>query len=301
KDNLSKTCGKCHAGMTGQVANGQIHSGRRPSLEHFAVMVVRRFYVLLIAFVIGFMLFHNGIDWARKLRQHYRAHAAVGKTMRMTVNERVQHFILLLSFSVLAYTGFALKYPETWWSAPFAGHGEWRRLGHRIAAVVFCAFLIYHTIYLLATKRGREKIKALWLKGSDFVQLWETLLYNLGKRTQRPLYSRYSYVEKFEYWALVWGSIVMIVTGTLMVASDWLLSVLPKWVYDVVAAVHYYEAVLACLAIIVWHGYSTMFDPDEYPMKLTWLNGLPSKADKKHRRDDPEKPVDPPDQNEHGQ
>lgn len=283
KTNLPKTCGKCHAGMTEQVAKGQIHSGRSPSMEHFAIMVVRRIYFALIALIIGFMLFHNGIDWMHKVRQHYRWHTAGAQVVRMTLNERIQHFVLIIAFSVLAYTGFALKYPEAWWASPFVGRENWRAMGHRAAAVVFCIFVLYHVLFIILTKRGREKFKALALRWRDFAQMVHAMAFNLGRRKERPIFGHYSYVEKFEYWALVWGSFIMILTGALLVMADWAMSVLPKWAFDVIAAIHYYEAVLACLAIVVWHGYWVMFDPDEYPMKLTWINGLPSEADLKHR------------------
>ena len=68
--------------------------------------------------------------------------------------------------------------------------------------------------------------------------------------------------------------------------------VFPKWLFDVVTAVHFYEAILACLAILLWHAYFTIFDPDEYPMKWTWVTGKSSPADETHRRDDEHEPQD---------
>ena len=76
---------------------------------------------------------------------------------------------------------------------------------------------------------------------------------------------------------------VMIVTGALMLDANKFLGVFPKWFYDVLTAVHFYEAVLATAAILLWHGYFVMFDPDEYPMKWTWLSGKESEVDRRHR------------------
>ncbi len=137
KENLPKTCGKCHAGITSQVANGKIHSGRNPSQGSFPVMLVRTIYYILITLVVGFMLFHNGLDWIYKIRLHYRTHVAQGEVLRMNLDERIQHLMLILSFTILSYTGFALKYPEAWWTSLFIGRDDWRRLGHRWAAGVF--------------------------------------------------------------------------------------------------------------------------------------------------------------------
>ncbi len=282
-NNLAKTCGKCHAGVSLQVAQGQIHSGTRPGLEHRVVTVIRRLYLGLILLVIGGMMVHNGLDFFRKFRAHYRRAAAVGTHVRMTLNERLQHGVLILVFVSLAYTGFALKFPQTWWASPFVGRVNWRSLGHRAAALLFCLLAGYHLWFLLATPRGRRQLSALWPRRSDVDQMGQMFTFYLGRRADRPLVGRYSYVEKAEYWALVWGSVVMAVTGGLMTWEGWTLRVFPKWFFDVVITVHYYEAILACLAIIVWHLYFVVFDPDEYPMKWTWVSGRSSPSDHAHR------------------
>ena len=119
---------------------------------------------------------------------------------------------------------------------------------------------------------------------------FQMLAYFLGGRTERPLFAHYSYVEKAEYWALVWGSIIMTLTGTLMTWEGWTLRVFPKWFFDAVTAVHYYEAILACLPILIWHCYFVIFDPEEYPMKWTWISVPPSSADQRHRRPDADDP-----------
>lgn len=285
-DNLARTCGKCHAGVSALVAKGQIHSGTRPGLEHRAVRIVRRIYLWLIALVIGGMFLHNLLDFLRKLRAHYRRQRAVGDRVRMGVAERVQHGVLILAFVTLAYTGFALKFPQAWWASPFVGSAGWRGFGHRAAALIFCLLAAYHAWYLLGTPKGRKHLRALMPRRVDFIQPFQMIAYQVGLRRARPVVARYSYVEKAEYWALVWGSIIMTVTGALMTWEGWTLRHFPKWVFDVVTAIHYYEAILACAAIVVWHFYFTIFDPDEYPMKWTWVTGQPSATDQTHRRDE---------------
>lgn len=114
---------------------------------------------------------------------------------------------------------------------------------------------------------------ALSIKKLDFVQFFQTFQYNLGYRKNRPQIGVYSYVQKLEYWALLWGSLVMVLTGALMFSEVWFLSLFPKWLYDVVRTVHAYEAILACVCIIIWHGYFVIFDPDVYPGNYSWLHG----------------------------
>ena len=284
-NHLATTCGACHPGVGELVAQGKIHSGTQAGVEHPAVAFVRRFYLLLISFVVGGMLIHNGLDFRRKLALHYQRAAAGTATARMSLNERLQHGVLLLAFLALAYTGFALQFPQAWWASPFVGHIDWRRVGHRGAAVVFCLLAGYHLWFITCTRRGRQELRALRPRREDLTQLRQMLSFNLGWRPQRPRTARYSYIEKSEYWALVWGSMIMVFTGGLMTWQNWTLRMFPKWFFDVMRTIHWYEAVLACLAILVWHMYWVAYDPDEYPMKWTWISGKASPSDEEHRVD----------------
>ena len=98
--------------------------------------------------------------------------------------------------------------------------------------------------------------------------------YNLGVVSERPPLSEHSYVEKAEYWAVVWGAVVMILSGVMLWANSFALAWLPKSLLDVATAVHFYEAVLATLAILVWHFYSVIFDPDVYPLDTAAITGF---------------------------
>jgi cytochrome b subunit of formate dehydrogenase len=97
--------------------------------------------------------------------------------------------------------------------------------------------------------------------------------YNLGKSNEEPRMGRFSYVEKAEYWALVWGTIVMGITGLFLWFENLAVSLFPKGLLDVFRVVHYYEAWLAFLAILIWHMYATVFNPRVYPMNPSWLTG----------------------------
>ena len=103
-------------------------------------------------------------------------------------------------------------------------------------------------------------------------------------RVRRPPLPSHSYIEKLEYWAVVWGTAVMSLTGTMLWANRWILKWLPKAILDLAGRVHFYEAVLAGLAILVWRFYSVIFDPDVYPMETSWLTGRSVKARRRTRR-----------------
>jgi cytochrome b subunit of formate dehydrogenase len=173
-------------------------------------------------------------------------------------------------------SGFALRFSSSWIARLFFGWEggfELRGTVHRIAAVLFDATVIWH-VFFLFTPRGRRYVRDMWPNGLDFKYFWDRILYNLGRKDNVSSIGRFSYVEKAEYWALVWGTAVMIVTGILLWWDNWFVHFLPKGALDVALVVHYWEAWLATLAIAVWHLYSTVFSPHVYPMNPSWLTGM---------------------------
>ncbi|MFH2201840.1 MAG: cytochrome b/b6 domain-containing protein [Elusimicrobiota bacterium] len=285
RSNLSQTCGKCHPGAGIQLARGYVHAP--PTEQHWSIFWAKRFYLLLIPLVIGGMLLHNGLDLLRKALRLARGQETMAPhtDLRLTVNERLQHLINGAAFIILAYSGFALKYPDAWWALPLRFADEdLRRIIHRAAAVTVGLLGIYHTGYLLGTKRGRTVLFGLLPRWRDISEPFALLAHNIGWRSNPPhLATPYNYIEKSEYWALVWGTIVMMVTGTVLAFPDLTLQHLPAWAPELATMIHYYEAVLACLAIAVWHFYWVIFDPAVYPMNWAWLAGyvrLKGKKDK---------------------
>jgi cytochrome b subunit of formate dehydrogenase len=123
---------------------------------------------------------------------------------------------------------------------------------------------------------------------SDITQFFQSMAYNLNISKHKPAFGRFGYVEKAEYWALVWGAAVMIFSGFFLwfdnIASKWF----AKGFLDVMVVVHYYEAWLAALAILIWHMYSTVFSPGVYPMNPSWYTGKMPKDVYQH-----EHPEDP--------
>ena len=281
--NLAKTCGQCHVGAGQRFALGPIHTAQGHT-EAAAVRWVRWFYLLIIPLTIGFMFLHNFGDWIHKLISLRFARKAARSAeqpagvpvLRTLPFERIQHAALAISFIVLVWTGFALKYPDHWWARPMLlleGPHSMRGIVHRIASVVFMSAALAHILSLIASRRLRDHWRSLWPKLSDLREAGANFAYNLGLRKANPGRSSHSYVEKAEYWALVWGSVIMIVSGLLLWGNNLSLQWMPKVVLDLATSVHFYEAVLATLAILVWHFYFVLFDPDVYPMDTAWLTG----------------------------
>lgn len=274
-NNLVKTCGVCHPGATENFAFGKIHvdaeAGTVGDIGSVASSWVRRVYLVLIFGTIGFMLLHNGLVFARKFARSYRSrHRSV---LRMNLHQRWQHFVLLTSFIVLAVTGFALKFPDSAIARMLGSSEPFRRWLHRIAGVVMLVLGAYHVGYLLFTVEGRRLLKDFLPVKKDAVDLLAQGRHLAGLSAEKPKFARFGYPEKLEYWAVVWGTIIMGITGLMIWFKIDVTQFLPRWAVDVATTVHYYEAVLACLAIVVWHFYHAMFDPDVYPVNLAWWDG----------------------------
>ncbi len=270
--NLTKTCGQCHKGITAAVASQPIHqvATERPA---GAAHLIKQIYIGLIIMVIGGMFFHWLIDWLRSVRAVMRQKPQV---RRMTGNEVIQHFLLAISFSALVITGFALRFHEALWvRVVFAHDGGFhlRGLIHRVAGSLMILGSIWHLVYILTTQRGRAFIRDMLPRPEDATQAFQRMGFNLGLTDRHPRFRRFSYVEKAEYWALIWGTIVMVVTGLSLWFDNLIGGRVPWWYMDVVHVIHYYEAWLAFLAILVWHMYGVILNPEVYPMNPAWLTG----------------------------
>jgi len=299
--NLPQTCGKCHTGIGSRLAKGEIRIHDLPGVakgKPWLVNFVTRAYLALILFSVGGMFAFNALDYVSKTRAHIRAaHAADGE-LRMPRWVRAQHAALVVLFITLVFTGFVHSFPEAFFSWPFrALHngGSVRGLIHRLAGWTFTALFLVHLALLFCTARGRAYLKDLGLRMHDLRDGAAQLLHNLGLRRSPPPPRRFNYAEKVEYWALIWGSFVMIATGVMLIFTETVLRTLPKVWHDVAQVIHFYEAVLATLSILVWHLYWIVFDPKEYPMNPAWLIGRKAphgRPDQERARQDGEAKTD---------
>jgi cytochrome b subunit of formate dehydrogenase len=271
---LDETCGKCHKGVTRKFTLTPVHleGGAHPrDLGSLVVRWVRLIYVVLILLVIGAMFLHNAIIWRSKAVVRHRMQNPM--MTRMTTNQRWQHLILLSSFIVLVITGFALKFPDSWFAAVLGMGENFRGVIHRIAGVILIGAGVYHVFYLAMSREGRRLIWDFAPRPKDVFDAWATMRYYLGLGGEKPKFGRFNYAEKAEYWALVWGTALMGLTGIMIWAKVWVGDTLARWWVDVATAIHFYEAILATLAIVVWHFYQVFLDPDVYPMNWAWWDG----------------------------
>jgi cytochrome b subunit of formate dehydrogenase len=296
KANLATTCGKCHPGANENFAKGAVHvlTTTATTNENDIIYFVSNLYIILIVVTIGGMTMHNAADFWRKANDKLRGRRSGtvhfetghGLYLRMTLSERIQHGSLALSFITLVITGFMLHYPDAFWVSPIRTLSpavfEIRSILHRVAAVVMICASLFHLYYIFFTERGKKLVFDLLPKLQDAKDALGVAKYNLGISKVKPMLDRFSYIEKAEYWALVWGTIVMSATGFILWFDNTFLGLIGKQWWDVSRTIHFYEAWLAALAIVVWHFYFVIFNPDVYPMNLAWFKGTISEEEMAH-------------------
>jgi cytochrome b subunit of formate dehydrogenase len=255
--------------------------------EHWVVRSIRIAYLVLIPLTLGGMLLHNLLDFLAKLWRGTRRGPDGEEVPRMNLHFRIAHALVILSFPLLVVTGFALKYPEAWWAAPllwFENGVSFRGGLHRVSAVLLILSFAYHVAHLILVPKDRVLLRQMWPRLKDATDLVGVMRYNLGRLAHRPAFSMFNYAEKAEYWAFMWGTAVMVVSGFILWFNNFSLSHFPTWISDAATAIHFYEAILATFSILIWHFYMVIFDPEVYPMDLAWLTGKASAEHVRHTR-----------------
>ena len=273
KANLIATCQKCHANANAKFSLGTIHEDKNDvsdlggKIDHW----VRATYMIMILCVIGGMVVHNLLILRKKALASLRDPNRT--VVRMTLAARIQHGLLASSFIILVISGFALKYPDSALSWLMGSSEIIRRSIHRTAACIMIVGAIAHLFFAIFTKEGRKFVLDMLPEPKDITDVLVSLRYYLIPGMPKPQFKRFGYAEKAEYWAVVWGTFLMAATGLLIWFKLYTTELVPRWVIDVATTVHYFEAILASLAILVWHFYFVIFDPDIYPINWAWLDG----------------------------
>ena len=215
---------------------------------------------------------------------------------RFSLNQRVQHFILAIVFTALVLTGMPLKYPDASW-APYIyalfGGIRYAPLVHKISGAIICLLFLYHIFYLIVvikkyhiepankareTLSTGEKLKIIATQPlvpnlKDVKDIWDLMKYLLYFTKKRPEGDNFTWKEKFDYLAPVWGMVVIGGSGIIMWSKEIASQVLPGWIMNFSLIAHSDEALLAALFIFIWHWYNAHFSVTVFPMGMSFLTG----------------------------
>lgn len=209
-----------------------------------------------------------------------KAEAQIERFSRLN---RVLHILMIVSFISLALTGMTLKFSYTGWAAILSGlFGGFQFAGyiHRFAGVIMFIVFITHIIDLIRIKRKEKKSLKEFIFGpssmlfnrKDLQDFISSIKWFLGLG-ERPQYGRWTYWEKFDYFAVFWGVFVIGSTGLTLWFPEFFTLFFPGWVINVATIIHSDEALLATGFIFTIHFFNTHLRPEKFPMDIVIFSG----------------------------
>jgi len=291
---VSQVCLKCHEKGDPKLAGAWLGHAPVGPKNQLVIWLVRLFYFMLIPTVligltlnILFELRHQRAKGARlrdaieALPSRFLQRKGRKKTMvpRFSVVERLEHAAGMVVFIMLVITGLPQTQPNGHMShaiiASFGGIGS-IRLIHRIMGFTFVALLVAHVARGVTGAIHKRKIPEIVPRPDDLPKALQMLWHRL-KGTPAPKIGRFDFAEKFEYWGLFLGGMVMSVTGISLVWPELITTYLPGIVIAVTRTIHGYEATFAVLVVILWHTWGVILRPEVFPLDTSIFTGKISK------------------------
>ena len=284
-DNKVKTCQKCHKDADKSFATAISHEPPRPSGNWMAWFVSLMFGILTAGTIVG-LFAHVALDFFRLSRgivatkppEHAKDGpvAADDQVERFDIHARIQHWGMMASFTTLVFTGWPLKMAHVEASSAFVrlfGGQAGAALIHRGAGIVLLAVAVYHLAYIITRARNGQLSLAIVPTPRDALDLMGNIAYFLGLKSERPRFGRWTYYEKFDYWAVFWGMAIMGGSGLMLWFPTGAARFIPGSIITLAHLAHSDEALLAALAIFLWHFYNVHLKPTIFPMSWVWLTG----------------------------
>lgn len=259
------------------------NSSQEQKIKSQILWWVKLFYKCLIFLLGGFMSIHQALDIRKSFSS--RKLTSLGSSLsmpsdeaqiyyqRLTKEEIWQHLLLASAFIMLVLTGMMSLLPESWIISIFGQSSGLIYTIRRILHLFFAGLIIstgcWHVVYVLFSTQGQVLVRDMIPRLSDLIHLKENFYYFLGLKKNPPLFDRFTYQEKLEYITGSMGMVIITITGTIMVFA----SRFPHFWVDIAATVHLMEAVLATMAISIWHLFSVHWKPGKFPFDHCWLDG----------------------------
>lgn len=188
--------------------------------------------------------------------------------VRFSVSQRMEHLLMIISFSGLVITGIPQKFFGAEWAQTMImlmGGIETTRFIHRVLAVMFMLEGLYHAVYIAVTILGGRFRPSMFPSKKDVQDAMCYFGYCIGRTDKKPMFDRYEYRQKFEYWGVVMGWFVMVITGLFLMFPAQFTQFLPGAFVPASKEMHGGEALMATLIIVIWHFYGAHFNPERFP------------------------------------
>lgn len=296
KDNLQQVCRGCHEDASTSFPDAWL-SHYEPSLDKAPlVFAVKLSYWVFIPFVIvglSLQIFAHLVLFPRVRRRRIAAghhvvhhpHDDGRQVVRFGLRSRLEHLLVMATFVLLLLTGLPQKFHDSgWavWTTQLFGGIDLMRTIHRVTGFVFTGLCLVHlSTALFGVLSGRMEMNIVPDK-ADFRAAVQNLKYYIGLAPSPPKFGRYDYRQKFEYWGMVVGSAVMVVSGLVLYFPLLFAEYLPGQFIPVAKAAHTYEAMMALLTIVIWHMYGAHLNPDCFPIDKSIFTGRISLARMQH-------------------
>ncbi|MGH8649040.1 MAG: formate dehydrogenase subunit gamma, partial [Burkholderiales bacterium] len=284
-NNRLQTCQKCHAGASAGFVTFQPHANTHDYGRYPYMWIASKSMIALLLGVFAFFWTHSALWFYREYRDRRERksapHVAVESLPQLQGKHysrfgpvwRLAHLVFALSVMALVLTGMAVLYGETGWAKFIMGAlGGPRAAGilHRVSAAIMLGIFFVHLVYMafrlvpkwtLSDWFGPDSLVPNWKDVADALAMFKWFF---GKGP-RPAFDRWTYWEKFDYWAVFWGMAIIGGSGMLLAFKETTASVLPGWVFNIATLVHGEEAVLAAVFLFTVHFFNNHFRPDKLP------------------------------------
>ena len=292
-DNLLNTCQSCHKGASADFTSFHPHGNTRDFARYPEMWIVGKIMVGIVVLVLIFFYSHSALWFYRSWKERQ----AMGMTPRVHMERknfqerhvrrftwpwRVNHWMLVVSVMALVATGMTAMYSGSGWAIGMAGlfgGPEYAALIHRVAAVGFILAVVGHFIALAYKLFYRLEKPFAWFgpdsllpRRKDWRDMVAMFKWFFGKGPH-PSFDRWTYWEKFDYWAVGWGLIVIGLSGMVLWFSPFFSRFLPGWAFNVATIAHGMEAFLAVATLFTVHFFNNHFRPGKFPLDIVMFVG----------------------------
>ena len=294
KDNRLETCRECHKQATAGFVSFEPHGNTHDFDRYPQMWITSKFMIGLLSGVFLFFWTHCLLWFYREYEEHKRDHVTVRLdengaplkqrqyVQRFSRNWRIAHLVLVIAVMILVLTGTTVLFADSFWAPTvmkLLGGPKIAAIVHRMAAFTFGIVFFGHIAVILynifVVKRGKFD----WF-GSDSllprIQDWQDFMamvrWFFGKG-ERPVFDRWTYWEKFDYWAPFWGMFIIGLSGLTLWFPNLFAQFLPGWVFNVATIIHGEEAFLAAVFLFTVHFFNSHFRPEKFPLDVIMFTG----------------------------